>query len=128
MNRKIINISALILGLISGPFALISAKASQPPIDWTSIIFVLVGCFIGTIFVIGIQIFRREPKYGRWALAFFMPGSIFFFGTGFGALITAVIRGEVGPASFLFIVASIGFIAGVLLSRNIYYRKFKNAL
>jgi hypothetical protein len=128
MKRKLVNISSLILGLISGPFALVSAKAAQPPIDWPSVIFALVGCFVGALFVIGIQIFRREPKYGCWALGFFMPASIFFLSSGLSALIVAIIRSELGPASFLFIIASIGLMVGVLLSRNIYHRKFKNAL
>jgi hypothetical protein len=128
MNRKLINIFAVILGLILGPFALVSANSAQPPIDWHLVIFVLVGCFFGAIFVIGIQIFRREPKYGHWALTFFIPASMLFLGSGIGALITAMIRGKVSSASFLYLAASIGLLIGVLLSRNIYQRKFKNAL
>ena len=128
MKLILINIAALFLGLVIGPFALFSAKAAQPPIDWPSVIFAFLGCFIGTIFVIGIQIFQKGPKYGRWALGFFIPVSIFFFGSGVGALIVAAIRGELGPASFLFITASIGLVAGVLLSRVIFNTKFKNAL
>jgi len=128
MKLILVNIAALVLGLAIGPFALVSAKAAQPPIDWPSVIFALLGCFIGTIFVIGIQIFRKEPKYGRWVLCFFIPVSIFFFGSGVGALIVATIRDEFGPTSFLFITASIGLVAGVLLSRVIFNTKFKNAL
>jgi len=128
MKPILVNIAALVLGLVFGPFALVSAKAAQPPIDWPSLIFALLGCFIGTIFVIGIQIFRKEPKYGRWALGFFIPVSIFLFGSGVGTLIAAAIRGELYPASFLFITASIGLVAGVLLSRVIFNTKFKNAL
>jgi hypothetical protein len=128
MKKKLINISALILGLILGPFSLASANASKPPIDWTSILFLFLGSFVGVLFVIGIQIFRRKEKYGRWALSFFMPASLFFFGSGISALITAVIRSELGPASCLFLIIGIGLIAGVVLSKNIYQRKLKDAL
>lgn len=92
----------LVIGGALGPSTLASVRAAQPPIDWHTVPFVLVGCFIGTVFVIGIQILRREAKYGRWALGFFMPVSMFALGSGVGALITGAIRGEFGPASFLF--------------------------
>ena len=48
-------------------------------------------------------------SYGRWALSFFMPASLFFFGSGISALITAIIRSELSPASFVYIIVKIGF-------------------
>ena len=128
IKRAWINIVALVIGAALGPSALASAGAAQPPIDWPAVPFVLVSCFIGTIFVIGIQILRREPKYGRWALGLFMPVSMFALGLGLGALIAGAIRGEFGPASFLFVSVGIGLIAGVLLSGVAYRTKFKNTL
>ncbi|MFX0202825.1 MAG: hypothetical protein ACFFCW_42515 [Candidatus Hodarchaeota archaeon] len=118
----------LVIGGALGPSALASARAAQPPIDWHTVPFVLVGCFIGTVFVIGIQILRREPKYGRRALGFFMPVSMFALGSGLAALITGAIQNELGPASFLFVSVGIGLIMGVLLSGVAYRVKFKNEL
>lgn len=119
---------ALVIGGAIGPSALASTRAAQPPIDWHTVPFVLVGCFIGTVFVIGIQILRRDPKYGRWALGLFMPFSMFALGLGLAALIVGAIQGEFGPAIFLFMSVGIGLIVGVLLSRVAYRVKFKKAL
>ena len=119
---------ALIIGGFLGPSALVSAKSAQPPMDWHAILFALLGCIIGTIFVIGIQIFRKDKKYGYWALCIFMPVSMFVLGLGVGAIITGAIRVDFDPATFLFISIGVGLLLGVLLSGVVYRVKFKDKL
>ena len=55
-------VGVMIAGLFSGPGALEAGAAAQPPIEWSDIPFVFVGSVFGMLFVIGIQLFRREPK------------------------------------------------------------------
>jgi hypothetical protein len=128
MNRKWIDIAAFVIGVVLGPTALASAKAAQPPIDWQSIQTTFVGCVIGSIFVIGIQVLRKDPKYGRYALGLFKPLSILVLGAGVGAATTDAIGGVVSPASFFFAVIGVGLLIGVLLSWGAFRAKCRNAL
>ncbi len=128
MKKGWINIGAVAVGLASGPSSLASAKAAQPPIDWLAIQFVLAGCIIGSIFVTGIQILRKDPKYGRLALGLFTPLSVFTLGLGLGALVTGIFKSEYGPASFLFLAIGAGLVTGTLLSGMVYRAKFRNSL
>ena len=128
MKRSWINIAAVTFGLALGPTSLASAKAAQPPIDWTTIPLVLAGCIIGAIFVTGIQILRDDPKYGRLALNIFVPISIFMLGSGLGAMATGILMEEFGPSCFVFIAIGVGILFGVLFSYLGFRAKFKNSL
>ena len=128
MNRIWINIAAFVVGVFMGPSALSSAKAAQPPIDWQAIQLAFVGCIIGSIFVLGIQVLRKDPKYGRFALGLFTPLSIFVLGSGFAAVAADAISSEIGPVSFFFVVIGVGLLTGTLLSGVIFRAKFRNAL
>ncbi|MBN2384654.1 hypothetical protein JXQ70_17405 [bacterium] len=129
MNKNIfINLIAFIIGGIFGPSALVSAKSAQPLIDWNSILFAFFGCVIGAIFVIGIQIFRKDPKYFFGALCIFIPISMFVVGLGIGAIITGAIRADFNPATFFFIATGIGLLIGVFFSGVLYRVKFKGKL
>jgi len=128
MNRIWINIAAFVVGVFMGPYALSSAKAAQPPIDWQAIQLAFVGCIIGSIFVLGIQVLRKDPKYGRFALGLFAPLSIFVLGSGFSAAVTDAISSEIGPSSFFFVVIGVGLLTGTLFSGVIFRAKFRNAL
>ena len=123
-----INIAAFVVGVFMGPYALSSAKAAEPPIDWQAIQMAFVGRIIGSIFVIGFQVLRKDPKYGRFALGLFTPISIFVLGSGFGAAATDAISSEITPASLLFVVIGVGLLAGVLLAGVIFRAKIRNAL
>jgi hypothetical protein len=128
MKRKWINIAAVTVGLALGPSSLASVKAAQPPIDWPAIPFALAGCVIGGIFVTGIHVLRKDPKYGRLVFTIFVPLSVFMLGTGLGALVNGILKGEYGPSSFFFLAIGTGLMSGVLLSRIAYRSKFKNSL
>ena len=126
--KTLINIIAFIIGGFLGPSALVTAKTTQPPIDWGEILFAFFGCVIGAIFVIGIQIFRKDPKYGYWALCFFIPVSMFVLGSGIGAIITGAIHADLNPATFLFTSIGVGLLIGIILSGAIYRAKFRRKL
>ena len=123
-----INIGFLFFGLLLSQTALDAAKASQPPIDWKDIPFIFFGCTLGCIFVLGMQIIRRDPKYGRIALRFFEPISIYCLGSGIGALILSKTYETLDPSSILFLIIGLSLYIGVLFSSFLYRRRFKLAL
>jgi len=71
---------------------------------------------------------ERPLFHGRLVFSIFVPLSIFMLGSGVGALVTSILRGECGPASFFFLAIGAGLVAGALLSRIAYRGKFKNSL
>ena len=123
-----INIAAAVVGLASGPSALAAAKASVPPIEWDQNLVSFLGSAVGTVFVIGIQVLRSDPKHGRWAILFFTPISISVLAGGIGALTTSVLKGEFGPASLFILDIRIGLVLGVFLSRLVQRAKVKGVL
>lgn len=70
-------VGVVIAGLFSGPGVLEAGAAAQPPIEWSDIPLVFVGGAFGMLFVIGIQLFRREPKPSKWALWLLGPLALF---------------------------------------------------
>ena len=120
--------AALLIGAAGGPYSLVSAKAAQPAIDWSAISFAFVGCVVGTLLIIGIQIFRRTPNYGQLVLRVFEPLAALVLGSGVGGLVTAAFAKEVGPASMFFLAIGLGLAIGVAISSFVFNARFKNAL
>ena len=126
--RTWIKLIALIIGILLGPYALSSAKASQPPLQWDFMPFMFIGSVVSFLFVIGIQLVRKDPKYSRSMLRIFLPLSVFIVGSGIGALATDLFSGVFGPASIFFLIIGAGLSIGVLLARLVFNAKFSNAL
>ncbi|OGI63586.1 MAG: hypothetical protein A2W18_07520 [Candidatus Muproteobacteria bacterium RBG_16_60_9] len=121
-------IGVVIAGLFSGPGALEAGAAAQPPIEWSDIPFVFVGGVLGMIFVIGIQLLRREPKPSKWALWLLGPASLYFVVSGLSAVVLASSRCGVAPHAVLFFAVGAGTLIGVGVSWLLYRWRFKNAL
>ena len=121
-------IGVVIAGMFSGPGALEAGAAAQPPIEWSDIPFVFVGGALGMLFVIGIQLFRREPKPSKWALWLLGPASLYFVASGLSAVLLAASRGGVAPHDVLFFAVGAGTLFGVGVSWLLYCRRFKHAL
>ena len=83
---------------------------------------------MAAVFVIGIQILRKDPKYGRMTINFFVPVSAFMLGSGLGASATGALRGEWGATSYFFLAIGVGLVIGVATSRFLYFAKFKHSL
>lgn len=118
----------MIAGVFSGSGALEAGVAAQPLIEWSDIPFVFVGGALGVVFVIGIQLFRRESKFSKWALWLMGSASLYFFVSGLSAVFLAASRGEVAPHVVLFFSVGAGALLGVGVSWLIYRRRFQNAL
>ena len=121
-------VGVVIAGLFSGPGALEAGAAAQPPIEWPDIPFVFFGGLFGMLFVIGIQLFRREPKPILWAMRFLGPASLWFAVSGLSAVVLAISSGGVAPYSVLFFAVGVGALLGVVVCWFLYRWRFKNAL
>jgi len=128
MKKIWIDSTALVAGTAGGPSALVAANAAQPPIVWDVIPFLFIGCVVGTVFVIGLQIVRSTPTYGRVALRVFEPLSALVLGSGLSALVAAFIAKDLGPASALFLAVGIGLAVGVVVASLLFNARFKSAL
>ena len=119
---------ALIVGAIGGSSVFTAAKSAQPPIDWSAIPFVFVGCAVGTSFVIGIQIFRSKPSYGQFALRVFEPLSVLILGSGISAFVISAVTKEIGATGTFFLAIGFGLVLGVVVSSFMFYKRFKTML
>ena len=127
LKRKL-NIVAAVAGVALGPFSLAAARASQPPITWNAIGIIILGSLLGGLFVLGIQILRKNPKYGKFALMFFEPISIFIIGSGIGGLVYSIYLVELGPPSALFLAIGFGLFLSVVVSTKFYRSRFESSL
>ena len=106
-------IGVVIAGALSGSGALEAGAAAEPPIGWSDIPFVFFGSACGMLFVIGLQLFRRDSKPSQWALFFFAPVSLWLATSGLSASILSIVRGSTSPSAFLFLSAGTGALLGV---------------
>ena len=127
ISRWII-VGVVIAGVLSGPGALEAGAAAKPPIQWSDIAFAFFGSVLGMLFVIGLQLSRRDPKPSRRALHFLGPASLWFAVSGLSAAIIAFARGYSDPYAFLVLAIGMGSSLGVGACWIIFRRRFENAL
>lgn len=96
------NIVIILAGLACGMSSLESAYASQPPIGWFDIAFFPIATLFGLPFVIGIQLFRSDPKYAVTAVKFFRFISIFLLASGVSAFAIELYKNGVTPQGVFF--------------------------
>jgi hypothetical protein len=129
MNTRVtISWLAIGLGVLSGPGALESAEASQPPIGSTDLLFVLVGTFISGLLVVGFQVLRSNPKFGKLAIAFFGFVALFTLAAGASAFVWAAFHSRLAPSAFLFLAVGCALHAAVAINRSVHKRRFEHAL
>ena len=120
----LLSVIAVITGLVSGPWALESAQAAQPPITWADIPFVFIGSAVGVFFVVGFQVLIGKQGPARFASWFFGIVGIYTASSGISALIAAHIGAGIGPNALFFLSIGIGVIVGALLAGAMYRAKF----
>ncbi len=127
-HYRLINALGFGAGLILGSYALSSANAAQPTLDWRAIILTLSCTPFAFLFVAGIQLIRKDPKYSKSMITIFTPLSVLLLGAGIGALATGFYYGELGPSSYFYLVIGVGLLMGVFVANLIYKVRFANAL
>ena len=123
--KTLINIAAFVLGSISGSSAMQPAQTADPQINWWNIPFIFFGSAFGVVFVLGIQILRRDSKWAHWGIRIFVPIALFVFGAGAVAVTMAAFAGGVTPASFVFLSAGVGLLIGLGVSSMLIRWRFK---
>jgi hypothetical protein len=108
-----ITVAAVVIGVALGESALESAAAAQPPIEWPALPLSFIGGSIGMAIVVGIQLMRRDEKYGRWAFRLMGPATSFFTASGVGAAGVALYSGQNGPAAWLILCTGVGMSLGL---------------
>ena len=108
---------AFLAGFLAGPAMLESAHAAQPPFTWPSIFLLFFGILFGLPFVIGIQLFRSDPKFARMGVACFGTVAILLFASGLSALVVGLIREGFTPQSFVFLAAGVAMLIAVSICR-----------
>lgn len=121
-----ITVGALIIGALSGSVALDSGASADPPIEWLDIPFVFFGMIFGLLFVIGLQLFRNNPKPSLFALYFFTPVSFWLLASGLSAASGAIFRDSIAPYMFLFLAMGAGALLAVWICWLIFHRRYSN--
>ena len=80
------------------------------------------------LFTAGIQLLRKNPKYSRTMLMFFVPLSILTLGLGVSAFAMGIYYDEISPYSMLYLVFGGGLTIGVGISKMIFNARFPDAL
>jgi hypothetical protein len=124
--RNLLIAIALLAGLASGPSSLESAALSQPPLEWSDLAFVLVGCAVALLLVLGFQALIGNNKALSWGWAFFAFAAIYLIATGASAAAFSVSNGSVGPYSFLFLALGAGSTVGLSIIKLAFASRFKN--
>jgi hypothetical protein len=83
---------------------------------------------IAAVFVLGIQILRKDPRYARLALRVFEPVSIAVLGSGLGALASDSLDGGVEPPGLLLLAIGVGLLTGKAVSGALFRARYKRPL
>jgi hypothetical protein len=124
-NKTLINIAAFALGGIFGSSALQTAQTTNPPISWGDIPVIFFGCVFGAVFVLGIQILRRDSRWAHWGIRISVPIALFVFGAGSVAVTMAAFAGGIIPPSLLFLSIGVGLLIGLAAFSMLFRWKFK---
>ena len=103
---------------------LTSIAGADPPIDWPDLPFAFAASLIGVLFVVGLQLMRRDPAYSRWALRLFGLIAVWAAAAGVSGFVIAVIRRGVTPSALFFLSIGAALLIGVWLCRLLFRRKF----
>ena len=114
----------VVLGLISGPWALDSGRASQPSLEWSAVWIVGVASAIAAMFVFGLQVLLRNPVGARRALWALGLAALYFAASGASAFGVALFQRTVDPGSVIILVIGVGAIAGVGIGIAVYRAAF----
>ena len=115
-------IAVFAIGLLASVFS--STNTTVPPIQWRDLPLAFVGCAFGMLFIIGIQLLRRDPRPARFGFRFMITAALFFVASGVGSSTLAALRGGVTPEPFLLLAIGCGAFAGLGLVRIAFLRRF----
>jgi hypothetical protein len=117
--------AAAVAGALSGPLALGTAAASQPPMTWGSLALAAGGTLLGLPAVLGLQAAQANLNALRWGWFFFLYASAYCTAAGVAAVAIAARSAEsLAPSAWLFLVLGLAMLAGLAITRGVFKRKF----
>ncbi|MFT7723229.1 MAG: hypothetical protein QM788_10425 [Roseateles sp.] len=126
MRRGLLAAAAL-AGACSGPMALASAAASQPPLTWGDLALMGLGALAGPPFVLGLQVAQRNFRTLRLGWTLGLCGAVYAVTAGLAAARLAARGaglGGLGPQALTFLVLGAAMMAGLALVRAVFRRHF----
>ena len=117
-----VTITAFLIGVFSGSVALNSGATPQPPIEWSHIPFLFFGMIFSVMFVIGLQLFRKDSKSSLFASYFVTPISFWLVASGLSAAFLGIFRGSVAPYAFLFLAMGVGALLALWMCWLLFHR------
>ncbi len=124
--QRTLLIVAVVGGLLSGPWYLKSAALSKPPLQWTDLSFIFVGCIIGLLLVLGFQVLIGNIKAAFYGWRFFVLCGLFFLAVGISAFVTALFGVGLTPVAFLFFTMGVGICLAGLLCKYFFSKKWSH--
>ena len=117
---------AVLAGFVSGPSALMTATASEPPLGWPSVFLVFAGSTAALFMVIGFQYFMGKSATVVLAWKQFALVTIYMAATGIAALVVATAEGQFAPSSVLFLALAAGCTLSLVAVRKMFNSAFRN--
>jgi hypothetical protein len=125
MNGSVVSwVLAVVIGILSGPWVLDSARAARPPIEWGDLPTVFVASAVSILAVVGFQALLRKPDGVRMAYRFFGLGSAYFAASGISAWGGSLMQHQTGPHTVFILTIGVGALVGVILCKVVYRRAF----
>ncbi|HEY1128391.1 MAG TPA: hypothetical protein VGF12_03220 [Roseateles sp.] len=124
MIRGILLVAAVLAGAFSGPMALASAAASQPPMTWSELAFMAIGALVGLPLVLGLQAMQGNFNALRLGWALFLYVAVYCAAAGLAALVVALRGPGVEPHAFMFLVLGTAMLGGLALVRLVFRHRF----
>lgn len=116
-------IAVIVLGGFSGKEIHEAGAAMNLTHATQNIAWVILASAGAMFVVVGAQVLRKEPRYGRWGIAFMALCSTYFLTGGFSALVYA---GTPTPVSMLHLAVGTGCIFGLLGAWAVFKRRHPN--
>jgi hypothetical protein len=116
-TSRLLLLLAGVAGLVAGPSSLASAALSDPPIQWSDLGLVLLGCSVVLLVVFGVESAVGSHRTTQWPWRFFLLSASFLMASGVSAAGVSLVDSAVAPHAFLLLSMGVGVLVGAGLAR-----------
>ena len=118
MNPRWISSSALVIGMILGPFVFLSLREQLLVNEWWNVAVILLISAGTSALVVGLPVLLRYPRFEALSMETFLVCSSASLGIGVTSIATAMFVGEFGPVSATFFGAGAGLMIGAVFANS----------
>jgi len=116
-------ISAVFVGAFSGPAVHDSGSMADLSYGSRNISLVILLTAAAMFLVVVVQVLRKDPKFGRYAIGCMASGSAFFLSAGLSAFVYA---GTATSVSLMYLGIGTGGVLGLLCAWGVFKRRHLN--